>query len=208
MLHRKFYTQFCIEWRIYPRSIKENTFSLLKRLNKWFYSNWFAFCVSLYCTRGQHCIIKTSACGTENIEWAECLLIPSYSTCSQIIPLNPLTSVKPHVVHRVCPMGLYRHILSTTPMSRTPRMKHTHTICAVLCWAVLFVSVSIISPTHCALATAATSAANINHNHGLEIIRAFWLWDSSLMLQWLGAAFVSASTKEEQWAYIWSYQWW
>lgn len=62
-------------------------------------------------------------------------LIPSYSTCSQIISLNPLTSVKPHVAHSVCPLGLNRHLLS----SSQPRMKsHSYTQSATsLCCSLL-----------------------------------------------------------------------
>lgn len=135
-------------------------------------------------------------------------LIPSYSTCTLIIPVNPLTSVKPHAAHGVCVPWVHTSIYwAQLPCAEhtalNPKWKHTHSHtvcyqCPLLCWAVLFESVSIISLTHGALATAATSAANIQYNHRLEIIRPFCHWESSLMLQWLGAAFVCAPTKEEQ----------
>ncbi|KAI9546375.1 hypothetical protein NQZ68_027544 [Dissostichus eleginoides] len=48
-------------------------------------------------------------------------------------------------------------------------------------------SVSIISPTHAALATAATSPANRHHDHGLETIRPNRLRDDCLMI---GSSFV------------------
>lgn len=80
-------------------------------------------------------------------------LITSYSTFSHIILNNHLTSVKPHVAHSACPLGLTRHLLSTTPMSTThssqPKMKqhtHTHTVFYQLV-LIFFIELSCLSPS-------------------------------------------------------------